>query len=157
MSLARRAFQLDETDPGVYEVMGLTLTKHGKHEEALDWYQRGLSIDPTSANCHNGIGQLGLLSGNVEQALSAFTLSIGLSPFPPWWHFDPLGRAQLFAGDVENALITLTRPDIVREFSGSFVATAFAAAGLQREAHQAVAEFQKFQPHWRLVWKQRQH
>jgi adenylate cyclase len=150
LSLAQRAFELDGNDSGVYTTMGMTLTKHGRHEEALDWYQRGLAVDPASGDCYAGIGEQGLLSGNAEQALTAFTTAIGLSPFPPWWHFDHLGRAQLFAGDVENALTTLTRPDIVREFSGSFVAAAYAAAGLEKESHRTATEFQTFQPHWRI-------
>jgi tetratricopeptide (TPR) repeat protein len=57
--------------------------QRNKLEEALQYVEKALAIDPDSADAHYTMGLLLLENGNVEAAIKAFSQSISLDPEDP--------------------------------------------------------------------------
>jgi tetratricopeptide (TPR) repeat protein len=55
-------------DPVVYEVYGYLLAGQGKKAEAVEFYERALSLDDGRAEAHYNLGLLYLDLGNVPKA-----------------------------------------------------------------------------------------
>jgi tetratricopeptide (TPR) repeat protein len=55
------------------------LLLQGRHDEAGNYFLRALSLDPTYAQGHDGLGQVRLRQGNTSEALQHFREAVG-------WH-----------------------------------------------------------------------
>jgi tetratricopeptide (TPR) repeat protein len=60
--------------------MGLTLSKLGRQEEAIEQYQTALRLNPSNAECHNNLGILLMDQGNIDEAIQEFAEAVRLKP-----------------------------------------------------------------------------
>jgi TolB-like protein/DNA-binding winged helix-turn-helix (wHTH) protein/Tfp pilus assembly protein PilF len=147
---AKKSVELDPNDPEGHELMGFVAIKEGRLEDARRHYLKGIEIAPSHSKTYAALGDLHFSLGNREEALAAAIASLRLDPYPPGWYYEHLGRMQLFVGDVENAIISLSRPETYGTFSGRSLAAALAAAGRFDEAREEARLFMQRQPHWRI-------
>jgi tetratricopeptide (TPR) repeat protein len=59
---------------------GTRFSSHGHHEEALEWYERALSLDPAHAESHYGRGAAFAALGRHEEAIRTFEDALALRP-----------------------------------------------------------------------------
>ena len=77
-----------------------------EYNEAIDENQRAISLNPTFAAAHCGMGDSLAYEGRYDEALDCFERAIGLSPNDPQlWAFYSYGAlASIFKQDYERAL-----------------------------------------------------
>jgi len=93
----RRAIELAPGDPDLYVTMAGIAENTRRYEEALDWLEKGLAIDPLSARLHLEQGRLRLRRlRRPEEAAQSFAVAHEILPEWP--------AAMIFAGDAALAM-----------------------------------------------------
>lgn len=85
-----------------YNNMGYVLKKSGRNEEASDYYQKALALDPECAECLNNLGVLYLSNRDLAEAEIRFQKAIEIKPgYPdPYLHLALIQEAR---GDAAGA------------------------------------------------------
>ena len=63
-----------------YNNLGYVLKKSGRNEEASDYYQKALGLDPECAECLNNLGVLYLSNRDLTEAENRFQKAIDIKP-----------------------------------------------------------------------------
>lgn len=58
----------------------MTLLLRGRHDEAGEYFEKALSLDPNYAQGHDGLGQVRQRQGNTTEALQHFRDAVRLAP-----------------------------------------------------------------------------
>ena len=66
-----------------FQRLGLLALRLGRPNDAVDYFHRSLSIEPTDAVCLNNLGNVLREVGRQQEALSAYTQAIDLQPSYP--------------------------------------------------------------------------
>jgi TolB-like protein/Flp pilus assembly protein TadD len=81
VSELQRALVLDPNDPSIYQDMGMVLNFSGKPREAIDYYNRGVRLDPHNpAGYLNRLGVAQFSMGNLEEAANLIEKGIRINP-----------------------------------------------------------------------------
>ena len=92
---ARTAVKLKPDSPLVQRNLGYVLERQGRHEEALDAYERAAKLAPKLGFSHIGAGNTHVARGDYDSALAEFQKAIEANPDSPVG-YDALGTAARF-------------------------------------------------------------
>lgn len=94
-----------EADPyslGAYHILGQIALSQGQEQEAIDLYNRALSIREDYPDFHAGVGEAYLVAGRTAEAVSALEKALSYNPrFSEVYFY--LGRAYLAQGRLVEA------------------------------------------------------
>jgi len=100
--------QLDANKAAPRKHLGMIALSRGRDNEAIDWLNEALRLDPTDADGWNGLGGANMAMGNTDLAIEAFERATNLNPtFAMAWY--NLGGARAQAGDIAGARSTLVQ------------------------------------------------
>jgi len=109
-----RALELAETaariDPDILEVQWVLAYVHAqsrRHEQAIAHLSKAIALDPSFADAYALLGSIHTLIGQPAKAIPLVRTAIQLNPEAGHLYFLILGRAYVFLGDTEQALINL--------------------------------------------------
>ena len=109
-----RALELAETaariDAEILEVQWALAYVHAqsrRHDQAIAHLNRAIALDPSFADAYALLGSIYTYVGQPAKAIPLVRTAIHLNPDAGYLYFLVLGRAYLFRGDTEQALINL--------------------------------------------------
>ena len=109
-----RALELAETaariDAEILEVQWVIAYVHAqsrRHDQAIAHLNRAIALDPSFADAYALLGSIYTYVGQPAKAIPLVRTAIHLNPDAGYLYFLVLGRAYLFRGDTEQALINL--------------------------------------------------
>jgi DNA-binding winged helix-turn-helix (wHTH) protein/TolB-like protein/Tfp pilus assembly protein PilF len=109
-----RAFELAETaariDAEILEVQWVLAYVHAqsrRHDQAIAHLNRAIALDPSFADAYALLGSIYTYVGQPAKAIPLVRTAIHLNPDAGYLYFLVLGRAYLFRGDTEQAMINL--------------------------------------------------
>ena len=122
----------------------------GKLDDALRLYEQRLLDDPLSLSSHSSLGLAYTKVHRYSEAIEIFEKQAELSPDYHWAYFN-LGKAHLFRGDAERALMEIKKnPENVYRNTG--LVMAYSTLGREVEAEEAlnrlVSEYGLKNPGW---------
>ncbi len=77
---AAQALEINESIPGVNEILGIIFQKKSKPDQAIECYQKELEINPKASNSFLNLGVLLLQKGQTVAALESFVKASTLAP-----------------------------------------------------------------------------
>ncbi len=100
------ALSLDRQNATFYALKARVLLARQEYEQAIVENQTAISLNPTFAAAHCGLGDSLAYEGRYAESISCFTRAIELSPNDPQlWAFLSYGAlAQIFSNDYEAAI-----------------------------------------------------
>ncbi len=106
LAACNRALSLDSQNATFYALRGRIKLARCEYEGALQDNQMAITLNPTFAAAHCGLGDSLAYEGRYDEAVSRFEKAVALSPNDPQlWAFLTYGAlAQLFRRDFETAL-----------------------------------------------------
>jgi adenylate cyclase len=108
LELARKAIEMDDTEPQAYTSLALTLSWMRRLDEAEQAAERAVALAPNLADAYTGLGNVRDFQGRHEDAIALYTRAYRLDPqFDMSLHF--LGRALLALGRFDEAEIAFKR------------------------------------------------
>jgi TolB-like protein len=151
LELYKKAVTLDESFAMGYAGLGYTLMMMRQYEEGISHAERGLELEPNSADVVFAYAMILLYAG--RDSIPFFERAIRLNPKPPNLYLRIYAEALREAGRYEEAIVQLKKA-IEREpgdiFSYIFLTAAYGMAGREKEARAAAAEVLKINPKFSL-------
>ena len=151
LELYKKAVTLDESFAMGYAGLGYTLMMMRQYEEGISHAERGLELEPNSADVVFAYAMILLYAG--RDSIPFFERAIRLNPKPPNVYLRIYAEALREAGRYEEAIVQLKKA-IEREpgdiFSYIFLTAAYGMAGREKEARAAAAEVLKINPKFSL-------
>ena len=143
LTLAKKAVELDESNPYSYETLGRAYRELKMNDEAIEAYKQSLALSPGIGGL--GIGWALLYMGKVEEAIPYFNEFIRIDP-KYWAGPFSLAGANIFLGKYEEAIPYLK--EAIGIWPGYFrihldLAACYATLGRHEEARSAVKEVLK--------------
>jgi tetratricopeptide (TPR) repeat protein len=87
-ALCRRAAELASGLAPVLDSLGNILRIQGRLDEALDYHERSLKVNPRAALPHHYIGRIHEMRGRYEEATRYYEIARSLQPRDPRFHLD---------------------------------------------------------------------
>jgi DNA-binding winged helix-turn-helix (wHTH) protein/TolB-like protein/Tfp pilus assembly protein PilF len=130
--LAESARLIDPDIPEVYWALGFVYAQSRRHERAIESLERAIRLDPSFADAYALLGGIHTYVGQPARSIPLLRTAMRLNPEGGYLYFLLLGRAYLFEGDMEQALINLREaikrnPEDIE--SRVYLAAALVAAG----------------------------
>jgi TolB-like protein/Flp pilus assembly protein TadD len=156
--LIAAAAAIDPDDQNVLNSRAYLLLAKSRYEEAITAFRHLLDKYPNTENAYHRIGVCLIMLGRAEQAIPMIEKALRLDPqgpnLPSRYQF--MGLAYLLLGRDEEAIdwaqrsLAADRPnDTVWHFNNNLqLAAAYARLGRLDEAHRAIAEVNRLQPHY---------
>ncbi|KIC23456.1 MULTISPECIES: adenylate/guanylate cyclase domain-containing protein [unclassified Leisingera] len=144
MASARRALQIDDTDPVGYFAIGRIHMMQGSHDLSIAALQRAIQLNPSFSQAHHGLGMVLTLAGRLDEARACEERVEPLSPRDPilWATTITHALADVLAGDTEAALAwvdkTMQLPRATGYWPHAVKAAALVQAGRLDEARVSV-------------------
>ena len=144
MTMAERAFRIDDKDPLPYFAIGRIHMMRGEHEASIGALNRSIFLNPSFAQAYHGLGMALTLAGDLEGAKRALEMAERLSPLDPilWASTVVHALADILSGDTQEALEwsekTQRNPRAKGYWPHAVHAAALAQAGRLEEAKRAV-------------------
>ncbi len=151
LELYKKAVTLDDSFAMGYAGLGYTLMMMRQYEEAISHAERGLELEPNSADVVYGYASILLFAGG--ESIPFFERAIRLNPNPPNTYLRHYAEALREAGRYEEAIAQLKKA-IEREpgdiFSYIFLTSVYNMAGREKEARAGATEVLKINPKFSL-------
>ena len=155
---ARRALELDESEPFAHMALGHVLLWRRDHDGALAEFRSMIALDPNFAQGHSATGLALMYAGRAAEALGAFALSKRLDPHYPSIVLHYLAQANFSLGNYGTAAKQLLER-IARtpgtDSSRMMLAACYGHLGRVEEARAAWAELLKVNPDFSLEQRER--
>jgi adenylate cyclase len=155
---ARRALELDESEPFAHMALGHVLLWRRDHDGALAEFRSMIALDPNFAQGHSATGLALMYAGRAAEALEAFALSKRLDPHYPSIVLHYLAQANFSLGNCGTAAKQLLER-IARtpgtDSSRMMLAACYGHLGRVEEARAAWAELLKVNPDFSLEQRKR--
>jgi len=87
----------------VWSKLAFQLEKAGNYEQAKEYYQKAIDLDPDKYEAYTNLGLIYVSEGEYEKAIKCYQKTIKLIP-DDWRCYYNLGVAYSNTGDKENAL-----------------------------------------------------
>jgi TolB-like protein/Tfp pilus assembly protein PilF len=151
IELYKKAIALDNSFAMGYAGLGYSLMMARKYDEAIAQAERGLELEPNSADVVYAYADILLFTGG--ESIPFFESAIRLNPKPPNIYLRHYGAALRNTGRYEEAIAQVKKA-IEREprdiMSYIVMASTYSMAGLEKEARQAAVEILKINPNFSL-------
>ena len=107
LEAARRAVELDATNP--MGLLALAMTHFSRREVnlALNQMHRALALNPNDTTLISAFATVSVYAGDIEKGLELVDRARDLNPTPPNWIYLALGGAHYLHGEYEQALLEL--------------------------------------------------
>jgi tetratricopeptide (TPR) repeat protein len=79
-AIATQAIAINENFAGINEILGIIFYKKKKHQQAIQWYQKEIKINPQSKTSLLNLGLLLLEQGKAAAAIEPLTAAAALEP-----------------------------------------------------------------------------
>jgi adenylate cyclase len=150
---AKKARDLDDTNPNVYALLGMVSLYKGDPEKAVELARKGLALGPNAADVHGLLGLYLNAAGRPEEAIPSIKKAMRLSPYYPTFYLTMLGRAYRMTGRYEEAIMEYKKlacrsPDSLYAYLGQ--ALSYGHLGREEEARAAVAQLLTNEPNYSL-------
>jgi adenylate cyclase len=153
VELMKKAITLDDSLAVGHTGLGYSLTMARKYDEAIFHVERGLELEPNSADVVYLYANVLLYIGRQEESISFFQSAIRLNPKPPNTYSRHYAAALRDTGRYEEAIAQLKKA-IEREprdiMSYIVLASTYNMAGQEKKARAAAAEVIKINPKFSL-------
>ena len=131
-----RAYQLEPRNPVARNWRASLMVSLGKVEEATRLYSESYALDPLSLSLHSALGIAYTKMHRYDEAIDLFSKQLELSPNYHWAHSNK-GKAYLFKGDAERALIEIKKnPENI--FKASSLPVVYHSLGRKAESDAAL-------------------
>jgi adenylate cyclase len=144
--MARKAVALSPDDYWSHWALGYVVKETGDFDRALAEYERARGMNPNDAALLAEMVELLVQIGKAEDGIAQIKLAMRINPHYPDWYLWNLGWAQYFAGEYEEALVSLKRmsnpPNKVRRT----LAAVLVRLGRVEEARAVIAAFREQEP-----------
>jgi DNA-binding winged helix-turn-helix (wHTH) protein/TolB-like protein/Tfp pilus assembly protein PilF len=107
LGLAETAARIDAEILEVQWVLAYVHAQSRRHDQAIAHLNRAIALDPSFADAYALLGSIQTYIGQPAKAIPLVRMAIHLNPDAGYLYFLVLGRAYLFQGDAEQALINL--------------------------------------------------
>lgn len=91
-----------DTNAGSYTSLGELTANSGRHDKAIELYEKAITIDPDNVTTYINLGNSYLITGNKEGAKKCYLEVIRREPLSVMGHFN-LGNTYIALGDIDNA------------------------------------------------------
>lgn len=149
VEMAETALQIDPEVPVTYWVRAFVRSQQHRFAEAMADLEKALALDRSYADAYALMGAIHSWNGQPAKGIPLLRTALRLNPQASHLYFQALGRAYLFAGDAEQAVINL-REALFRNpadlDSRVSLAAALAAAGERDAALWEVEEVRVLEP-----------
>ena len=105
--IARKARSLDESDPGVYSLLGAVNRSQRKFDEAITMGRKAISLGPSVADYYASLAVNTYYAGNFEETVTLTKKAMRLHPKFPDWYLYRIGVAYRMLGQYEEAVAAL--------------------------------------------------
>ena len=147
---ARRAVELDDTDPFAHCTLGVAYIADSQIERGIPELKDALRINANFARAHEFMGFALMHNGNAADAIKHLQLGILLSPADPWLglYYNFFGRAYLYLEEYEKSVEWSRKAIEKNAFWPPYAVQTAALAHLGRleEARAARMELEKLLP-----------
>ena len=154
MEFAESARLIDPDLAEVHWALGFIHVQARRHPEAIAELERAVEINPSFADAYALMGGVHTYMGQPGKSIPLLRTAMRLDPVGGYLYYLLLGRAYLFEGDVEQALINL-REAAARNpaeiETRLFLAAALVQGGSLQAGQWEVEEIRSLQPGFSLV------
>jgi adenylate cyclase len=105
--LARTANEINPDIPETYWALAYVLAQRRKHEQALEYLEKAISLYPSFADGYALMASIKTFAGQPAAAIPLMRTAMRLNPTAGHLYFLVLGRAYFYIGDLEQAHINL--------------------------------------------------
>lgn len=138
-----RALELSPNDPEILSIFALFNSFTERHEDAIRWAQRAITLDSNNSRWHTNLGNTYLFAGELDAAVDAFLQATILNPADAQPYLI-LGRIEAGRGNqTEAARYLQTAAQLIGSDAPTIalLAHGYALAGLQEQAVEFVTRF----------------
>jgi adenylate cyclase len=148
LELARKAIEMDDTEPQGYSSLAIVLSWMRRLDEAEQAAERAVALAPNLPDAYTGLGNVRDFQGRHEDAVALYTRAFRLDPqFDMSLHF--LGRALLALGRYDEAEIAFKRRLAMTprsDMSRFYLACLYGLTGRYEEARRSWQETLEVNP-----------
>ena len=153
LELAKTAYDIDPGIPEVHWALAFVDAQGRRHAQALKHLEKAIELNPSYADAYAFMGGIHTYLGQPAKSIPLLRTAQRLHPDGGQLYYLLLGRAYLFEGDIEQALINLRQahmrnPDNLE--TRLFLAAALVARGDRTEAEWEAEQVRAFEPAFSL-------
>jgi adenylate cyclase len=150
----QQAVSLNEFSGTAYSTLGYTYVLARRYDKAIAAAERGLALEPSSADVIYHYATILTYAGRREEAIPYFKEALRLNPMPPNTYLRHYGIALRDSGRYEEA-IALQKKAIQEEpndlFAYIVLASSYGLAGREEEARAAAKEILRIKPNFSVA------
>jgi adenylate cyclase len=147
---ARKAVACDPGDAAAHSVLAIVLNYQREWDAASNEIDLALRLNPNESETWSILSDLRVMEGRGRDAVRCAQRAFELNPRPLGYFYWLLGQAQIAAGDLNAAVITLRREETYRSLSRRLLAAALAMLGRLEEAREEARLFMAASPHFTI-------
>jgi len=146
LEMAQKAVALKPGDYSSHWILGRAYKKVRDFDRAKAEYERALELNSNDASLLAEMVEFLVQTGRAEDAIAQSKLAMRINPHYPDWYLWNLGWAQYFAGDYEEALVSLKRMSNPPNGARRTLAAVLVRLGRVEEARAVIAAFREKAP-----------
>jgi len=147
IELVQKAIELH--DGYAHSVMGFLLSQIGQYDKAVAEAERGVALNPNSADCHAFLGIAFRFSGRYQEAIPVLEKAVRLNPIPPGWYLQNLGAVYFRTGRYKEGIKECeeaVRLEPNSLYSRLELTAVYSLAGLDEKARAEATEVLRMNP-----------